>query len=114
MKELRQKFKIRHCNKLFMLDDNGIVMGNIMLWHMGYMAFNTLNDGKYKVIDITNINSTLIAIDQNLEDAIDIMESCQDEYIDVLDGLDSRKLIGILYECDVIRAYHTAVIKPRP
>ena len=114
MEELRQKLKIRHCNKLFMLDDNGIVMGDIMLWHMGDMAFNTLNDDKYKAIDIANINLTLIAIDQNLEDAIDIMENCQDEYIGVVDGLDSRKLIGILYECDVIRAYHTAVIKPRP
>ncbi len=113
MNELRQKLKIRHCNKLFMIDGDGAVMGGVMLWDMADMAFDISNDDKYKAIDIAHINPTLIAIDQNLEDAIHVMGNCQDEYIGVVDNLDSRKLIGILYECDVIRAYHTAVIKPR-
>ena len=113
MNELREKLKKCRYGELFVVDADGRLKGTIMLSDMADVAFDVSHDDEYHAIDVARMNPPAICIEDDLETAMSLIEGCGEEHVAVVDSLESRKLIGVLHERDIMLAYHMAVLETR-
>jgi CIC family chloride channel protein len=99
--------------KLFVVGDEGRVMGTIMLVDLAEAAFDPSFDPLLRALDVARPNPPLLAAADDLETAIRTMEGAGEQHLAVIDDREACRLIGFVHERDVMLAYNRALLRIR-
>ncbi|WP_420549776.1 chloride channel protein [Curvivirga sp.] len=113
MQEIREKLQACPYGELFMVDENGVLRGTIMLQNLAEGAFDKCHDKEWNAQVVARKKPPAITEDRDLEQAISFMEGCGEEHVAVVDSKESGRLIGVLHERHVMAEYHHAVLDAR-
>ena len=111
--EIREKLHKAPNAQLFVLDDNGALVGTIGLSDVAEAAFDPSLDGLINAADVTRPNPPVLMRETDLEVAIKLMEDVHEEHIAVVEDTDSKQMIGVVHEVEVMLAYNNAIVRAR-
>ncbi|RED54134.1 chloride channel protein [Aestuariispira insulae] len=111
--EIRQKLMQCRYGEIFLVDEKHTLLGTIMLQDLSDAAFDHSKDEIVKAQDVARMNPPVIAIDEDMENAMTLLETCGEEHVAVVDNKESKRLVGVLHERDIMAAYHHAVLETR-
>ncbi len=113
MDEIRTKLQACPYGELFMVDQNNVLQGTIMLQNLAEGAFDRCHDEEWTAGMIARKHPPAITGGHDLEEAITFMEGCGEEHVGVVDSNKTGVLIGVLHERHVMAEYHHAVLDAR-
>ena len=111
--ELREKLHQAPHAQLFVLDDNGALVGTIDLSDVAEAAYDPSLDGLLNAADVTRPNPPVLMRETDLEVAIKLMEDVHEEHVAVVEDTDSMQMIGVVHEVEVMLAYNNAIVRAR-
>lgn len=111
--DLRQKLQLTTYAEVFVVDEEGVLVGTVTLLDLADDAFDRSHDHEVRAIDVCRRNPPTTEEDDDLEEAISFIESCGEEHVAVVDSSEGGKLVGVLHERDVLAAYHHAILETR-
>ncbi len=113
LEEVREKLTQTTYSEVFVIDEEGYLVGTITLVDLAEDAFHHDHDDEYRAIDVCRRDPPTAAQDDDLEDAMSLLEEAAEEHIAVVDDQTRMQLVGVLHEHDVLTAYHHAVLETR-
>ena len=111
--EIRQKLMQCRYGEIFLVDDDQKILGTIMLTDLADAAFDHSKDEIVKARDVARMNPPVVSIDDDIEAAMTLIETCGEEHVAVVDSKENGRLVGVLHERDIMAAYHHAVLETR-
>ncbi len=110
--DLRLHLQTAPYNELFVLTEDGRLFGTITLNDLDEeAAFDKTLDDLVIAADVARRNPPMLEAGDNLQDAITLMETVQEEHIPVVDNRRDRRLVGFVHEKDVMLAYTQALVR---
>ena len=110
--DLRLHLRTAPYNELFVVSDDGQLFGSIMLRDLDEeAAFDHTLDNLVIAADVARRNPPMLEASDNLQDAISLMETVNEEHIPVVNNRRDRHLIGFVHEKDVMLAYNKALVR---
>ncbi len=97
--------------RVFVVDKDDVLIGEISLYTMGTYAFHSHKDDSIALSDIMDTAPQCVTADTNLDCILPLYQLHKDTVFVVVD--DSRKMLGILHENDVLIAYKDVVCDSR-
>lgn len=110
LRDVRIKLQAAPFGELFVVDD-GALVGTITLGDLAPEAFDRELDLLVVARDIARLNPPVLAADENLQSALQLMESRSEEHIPVLANTYNRRMIGVVHERDIMLAYNEALVR---
>ena len=111
--DVREKLKQTTYAEVFVVDEEGILVGTVTLLDLADDAFDRSHDEEFRVVDLCRRDPPTADQEDDLEEAMWFMESCGEEHVAVIDSPESGKLVGVLHERDVLSIYHHSVLETR-
>ena len=111
--EIRQKLMQCRYGEVFLVDEKQILLGTIMLTDLADAAFDHSKDEIVKARDVARMKPPVVHIDDDIEAAMTLIETCGEEHVAVVESKESMRLVGVLHERDIMAAYHHAVLETR-
>jgi CIC family chloride channel protein len=111
--ELREKLHKAPHAQLFVLDDEGALVGTIGLTDVAEAAYDSSLDNILNAADVTRPNPPVLMRETDLEVAIKLMEEVHEEHVAVVEDTDTMKMIGVVHEIEVMLAYNNAIVRAR-
>lgn len=111
--QLRVCLQESKIGELFVVDDDGLLVGTITLADLSETAFDPAMDLLINAADVVRRNPPLLQCNDHLEDALSKMRDSGEGLIAVVDDLDSRKFLGSVEEKHVMAAYNRALLQSR-
>lgn len=113
MAEIRQSL-IGACHgELFVADEDGRLHGTITLADLADAAFDTELDFLLNAEDVCRHRPPVLAADDDLEAAMALMDSVQEDIVAAVESRDTMRLIGYVRQRDVVHAYDLALLRAR-
>ena len=109
LQEVREKLQLTTYAEVFVVDEEGILVGTVTLLDLADDAFDRSHDDEVRVIDVCRRDPPTADQDDDLEEAMWFLEGCGEEHVAVIDSPESGKLVGVLHERDVLATYHTVL-----
>lgn len=110
--DLRLYLRTAPYNELFVLTDDGRLYGTITMNDLDDVAlFDKVLDSVVIAADVARRHPPMLEAGDNLQDAITLMETVQEEHIPVVDNRQNRRLVGFVHEKDVVLAYNIALVR---
>jgi CIC family chloride channel protein len=110
---LREKLQTAPHGQLVVVDEEGIIRGTITLSDLSDAAFDHSIDSLLKAVDVMRKDPPVLTPDTDLDDALELMEGVHEEHIAVVDSKETRKLVGVVNEVEVMLAYNRALMRAR-
>ncbi|MFQ5534246.1 MAG: chloride channel protein [Sphingomonadales bacterium] len=98
-----------HVNLVVVGDDQRL-LGVISFAEIQEMAFETNLNPNLRAGDIAREIPILLEAGDNLETALELLDSSGETYIPVIEDQRSRKVVGVVRERDVLLAYNRAIL----
>jgi len=99
--------------ELFVVDDSGGLFGTITLADMSEFAFDTELDNLITASDVARRNPPVLTIDENLENALNLMRDSGDDCLPVVENHETMKFLGCVRQGLIMSAYNRALIENR-
>jgi CIC family chloride channel protein len=109
--DLRLQLQTAPYNELFVVGEDGSLFGTITLTDLDEAAFDHVLDDLVIAADVARLNPPMLQATDNMQDAITLMETVQEEHIPVVRSRYSRKLVGFVHEKDLMLAYNQALVR---
>jgi CIC family chloride channel protein len=87
--------------------------GVITFADLGNQAFDTTKDADLAARDVMRGRPPLLYAEQDLEEAIRVFTVSGDVHVPVVEDRESRRLVGLAHEHEVMAAYHRALVQAR-
>ncbi len=87
--------------------------GVITFGDLGDRAFDTKRDKSLTAADVMRGQPTVLYADQSLDSAIKVFTVSGDVHVPVLEDKETRRLIGMAHEHEVMARYHRALVEAR-
>ena len=113
LEELRNKLQFSEMGELFVILEDGELFGTIILADLSDIAFDHNVDNLINAGDIARINPPILDQDDNLENAMKVMQDSGEHFIAVVNNHETMKFIGVLNETDMMAAYNQALVRAR-
>ena len=113
LEELRNKLQFSEMGELFVILEDGELFGTIILADLSDIAFDHNVDNLINAGDIARINPPILDQDDDLENAMKVMQDSGEHFIAVVDNHEKMKFIGVLNETDMMAAYNQALVQAR-
>lgn len=113
MEDVRHALQDSRYGEVFVVDPKDRLIGTITLKDLAERAFDTSQDDGQNAGSIARSNPPVAYCEDDLEAAMWLMEGCGEEHIAVVDDKETRHLVGVLHERDLMAAYHRAVLETR-
>ncbi|MDH3335529.1 MAG: chloride channel protein, partial [Rhodospirillaceae bacterium] len=110
---LRHRLQCSLTGQLFVVGDDGDLIGTITLADLSESAFDPDLDYLINAIDVARANPPMLKIDDDLEKALKLINDSGESLIAVVADGESRKLEGAVDERHVIAAYNRALLDSR-
>lgn len=113
LEHVRRKLLQTTYAEIFVVDGDGMLLGTVTLLDMAEHAFDHSQDATLTAQDICRRHPPVARCDDDLEDAIWLIEECAEEHVAVVESDENMRLVGVLHEHDVMSAYHRAILETR-
>ncbi len=113
MSVIRKGLQSAPYGELFVIDGDGRLHGTIMLSDLAESAFDTELDELLTAEDVLRHQPPVLAMDDDLEAAMTLMDTVQEPIIAVIDNRESQKIVGYVRQRDVLLAYNRALLRAR-
>ena len=110
---LREKLQTAPHGLLFVVEEEGALVGTITLSDMSDAAFDRSVDGLINAIDVTRTHPPVLTPGTDLDAALKLMEDVHEEHIAVVENKENLKLVGVVNEVEVMLAYNRALMRAR-
>jgi CIC family chloride channel protein len=110
---LREKLQTAPHGLLFVVKEDGGLVGTITLSDMSDAAFDRSVDGLINAIDVTRTDPPVLTAETDLDAALKLMEDVHEEHIAVVENKENLKLVGVVNEVEVMLAYNRALMRAR-
>jgi CIC family chloride channel protein len=111
--EVRQRLAHSPESEVFLVDEDGRLQGTITLVDLSEAAFDTSLDPLVKAIDAARRDPPVLAAHDDIETAVRVMSRAGEPYVAVVNNRDDMKLVGCLYEHDVMLFYSRTIAAAR-
>lgn len=111
--EIRELLLSSPVAKLFMINDQGILMGTITLPDLGNMAFDTAQDSTTNAKSITNKKCPVVTLKNDFNMVLELMSDSGEDVIPVVDTLETMTFLGTLTHHDVMQSYAQTLTRLR-
>lgn len=111
--ELRNRLQRSLTGELFVVGDDGHLIGTITLADLSETAFNPELDHLINAGDVARLHPPVLFVDDNLEKALKLMGDCGEPLVAVLKDTNSLHFEGAVEERSVIAAYNRALLESR-
>ena len=108
---LREKLQTAPYGTLFVVRESGALAGTVTLSDLAEAAFDTSMDSLLKATDVARSRPPALEKAADLDAALKLMESAHEEHIAVIDDADSRRMVGLVHQVDVMLAYNRALLR---
>ncbi|MBK8909398.1 MAG: chloride channel protein [Rhodospirillales bacterium] len=99
--------------EVFVVGDNGELLGSITFADLSLAAFDRSLDGLVVAGDLVRRDRPVIASDESLETALRTIRSARRVLLAVVDDRESRRFAGVVHERDAMNAYTQALLEAR-
>lgn len=113
MEDVRHALQGSRYGEVFVVDPQDRLLGTITLKDLAEHAFDRSEDAGVTAGSIARKNPPIAYCEDDLEAAMWLMEGCNEEHIAVVDNKETRHLVGVLHERDLMAAYHRCVLETR-
>jgi len=113
MADVRRGLQKAHYGALFVIDEEGRLHGSITLADLDDSAFDTELDMLLNAEDVCRPRPPVLAEQDDLEAAMALMDTVQEEIVAVVDDENENRLTGYVRQRDVVRAYERALMRAR-
>ncbi|MCY4231663.1 MAG: chloride channel protein [Alphaproteobacteria bacterium] len=110
MRELRVALTTAPYGELFVVDPSNRLFGTITLADLDEAAFDPVIQDLICAGDAARLNPPMLTVEDDLENAFNLMETRHEEHIAVVDNRVDRHLVGFIHERDVMLAYNRALV----
>jgi len=111
--QLRVCLQESKIGELFVVDDDGCLVGTITLADLSETAFDPAMDFLINAADVARRNPPMLSGYDHLEDAFKKIRDTGENLIAVVDTLETRKFMGVVEEKHVMAGYNRALLKSR-
>jgi chloride channel protein, CIC family len=111
--ELRPAIAHAPHNELFVVDNDGRLVGTITLADLADAAFDASMDTLLNAADVARRRPTVLAAGDGLNAAIRTMEEAGEEHVAVVADRAGMRMVGVVHEIDAMAAYNRALIAAR-
>lgn len=110
--DLREEFHTARYGEVFVMGKQGDLVGVVTL---ADLAHAEPADGKTNcsAADACRANQPVLAAGDGLAKAMDLMDKAGESHIPVVDDHESRCVVGVVHEHDIMLAYHRALMRAR-
>lgn len=109
--ELRACLQKSETGELFVIRDDDQLHGTITLADLSDVAFDHDVDNLINAGDVARLHPPLLDMDDDLLAANGVLKDSGEHFIAVVENHDTMKLVGTLYETDVMAAYSRALME---
>lgn len=113
LEQVRAIFAGARFGELVVVDGDGVMKGLITYTELASVAFDGKRHEELDALSISRRNPPLLTADDGLETAIRVFRQTGEAHLPVVDGRDSRKVLGLAHEHEVMAAYHRALLQSR-
>lgn len=113
MAAVRERLLSAPHGELFVVKEEGALQGTITLSDLSESAFDTSNDMLLNAVDVARIHPPVLRVDDDLDQALKLMENSGEEHIGVVEDSETMRLVGFVHQVDVMRAYNRALLQAR-
>ena len=93
------------------VDDDGRLTGIVTLEDLRPLLFGDSDDDRSTARQFAREPSVLLLHGDNLADALDRMEQCDDDFIPVVSDRESRHVVGTVKKRDLVREHNRALVE---
>ena len=111
--ELRQRYPLGSTQRVVVVDSDGCYLGIALTAEAFAIADRPEGDRDRTVADIVHWRDAVLLPEMNIKQAVSVFERSESEALAVVDGLESRKVIGLLTEGYALRRYAEELDKAR-
>lgn len=111
--DLRASLQKSKAGEVFVVTEDGRLMGTVTLADLSECAFDTVADSLVKAGDAARLNPPFLTMDDDLATAFKVMRDTGEDYIAVVEDAESQLFAGAVREVDVMDAYNRALIESR-
>lgn len=111
--EIRALLQDSESGELFVTKEDGELFGTITLHDLSDAAFDHDVDNLINAGDIARTDPPILYAGDDLQTANKLIRDTGEHYIAVVESADNQKLVGTLFETDVMAAYNRALIEAR-
>jgi len=111
--DIRSMLQESGSGELFVVNDDGLLFGTITLADMSEFAFDPQLDQLITASDVARRHPPVLAVTDDLEEAMTIMRDNGEEYIAVVEDHETMKFLGCVREGQVMSAYNRALVEHR-
>jgi CIC family chloride channel protein len=114
LSDVRKRLVDANWGELLVVDEETRRLeGVITFADLGNYAFDTDKDDRLAARDVMRRRPPLLHAEQDLEQAIKTFTVSGDVHVPVVEDRESRRLLGIAHEHEVMAAYHRALVQAR-
>lgn len=113
LSQLRIMLQVSRTGELFVVDDEGRLVGTITLADLSETAFDPAMDMLVNAADVARRRPPMLRADDHLETALKKMTDSGESFIAVVDDTKSRTFLGTVEERHVMAAYNRALLQSR-
>jgi CIC family chloride channel protein len=107
--EIRDCLAASRHGRLFVTTDQGRLVGTVTLGDLAVAAFDPSLDDLVNAVDVVDTDPPMIAADDDIGSALEVMRACGREQVAVVETLDSRILVGWVRKSDILEAHSRAM-----
>ena len=111
--DVRKRLLTAPYGVLYLVDDDGRLLGAVTLADLGEAAFDTSHDDRLTALDVARRDPPMLAAGASLAAARELMGSAREPLVAVVADRASMRLLGVLHERDVIAAHNRALLQAR-
>lgn len=111
LRDIRIQLQTAAFGELFVVDEEQRLIGTITNENLAPEAFDPALDDLVVARDIARLNPPMLAAENSLQDALNLMQNQLEEHVPVVADLESRCMIGVVHERDVMLAYNRALVR---
>lgn len=107
---VREAFAGARYGELLVVDEKGVLKGLITYGELAAVAFDGEEHPELDALALARTSPPLLAADDGLETAIRVFRQTGEAHLPVIEDRDSRRLLGLAHEHEVMAAYHRALL----
>jgi CIC family chloride channel protein len=107
--QVRVRLQEAPWGELFVVDEAGRLTGTIIFSDLHEAAFDTSHDDEWNAASVARDHPAVLQIGDDLATAVEAFGASGEVHLPVVDSVESRRMLGVAHEHEVMLTYHRAV-----
>ncbi len=113
LQTVRERLQEAPWGELFVVDEQGALVGTITFSDLHETAFDTCHDAEWTAINVAREHPVVLKRNDDLETAVKVYGSTGEVHVPIVEDGTSMIMCGVAHEHEVMLAYHRALNQAR-